>query len=74
VERTLRTMIGDTALLDRVRRDADQVVLCRCGAAGRVSHAAVTGPDGSECYVRSSFTCTWQRPGPHEPLLAPRGV
>ena len=63
---------GDAEVLDRVRRDADRVVLCRCGGAGRVQHVAVEGPDGSEYYVRGAFTCTWNRPGPHEPLLPPR--
>jgi hypothetical protein len=67
-------MTGDTALLDSIGRDADRVVLCRCGGFGRVTHEAVTGPDGTERYVRSGFTCTWQRPGPHEPRLAPREV
>jgi hypothetical protein len=63
---------GDLEVLDRVRRDADRVVLCRCGGAGRVQHVAVEGPDGQEYYVRGEFTCTWNRPGPHEPLLPPR--
>jgi len=63
---------GDAEVLDRVRRDADRVVLCRCGGAGRVQHVAVEGPDGTEMYVRGEFTCTWNRPGPHEPLLPPR--
>ena len=67
-------MTGDAALLDRVGRDADRVVLCRCGGAGRVTHSAVPGPDGAERYVRTGFTCAWQRPGPHEPLLPPRGA
>ena len=66
-------MTGDTALLDPVARDADRVVLCRCGGFGRVTHVAVNGPGEPERYVRSTFTCTWERPGPHEPLLAPRG-
>jgi hypothetical protein len=69
---TLRAMTGDTAELDRVARDADRVVLCRCGGFGRVHHVAVNHPGEPERYVRSGFTCTWQRPGPHEPLLAPR--
>jgi hypothetical protein len=63
---------GDSVVLDRVRRDADRVVLCRCGGAGRVQHVAVDGPDGQEYYVRGEFTCGWNRPGPHEPLLPPR--
>ena len=63
---------GDSVVLDRVRRGADRVVLCRCGGAGRVQHVAVEGPDGQEYYVRGEFTCTWNRPGPHEPLLPPR--
>ena len=63
---------GDSVVLDRVRRDADRVVLCRCGGAGRVQHVAVEGPDGQEYYVRGEFTCSWNRPGPHEPLLPPR--
>jgi hypothetical protein len=65
-------MTGDSVVLDRVRRDADRVVLCRCGGAGRLQHVAVEGPDGTEYYVRGAFTCTWNRPGPHEPLLPPR--
>ena len=63
---------GDAEVLDRVRRDADRVVLCRCGGAGRVQHVAVNGPDDTEGYVRAEFTCSWDRPGPHEPLLPPR--
>ena len=63
---------GDLEVLDRVRRDADRVVLCRCGGAGRVQHVAVEGADGQEYYVRGQFSCTWNRPGPHEPLLPPR--
>ena len=65
-------MNGDTEVLDRARRDADRIVLCRCGGAGRVVHAAVNAPGEPEAYVRSTFTCTWDRPGPHEPLLPPR--
>ena len=66
----LRPVTGDVVVLDRARRDADRVVLCRCGGAGRVIHEQVPGdPDH---YVRAGFTCTWDRPGPHEPLLAPR--
>ena len=65
-------MTGDAEVLDRVQRDADRVVLCRCGGAGRVLHEVVSSPGEPERYVRSSFTCTWNRPGPHEPLLRPR--
>jgi hypothetical protein len=72
VGRTLPAMTGDTAQLDRIHADADRVVLCRCGGSGRVTHVAVSGPGEPERYVRSTFTCTWERPGPHEPLLAPR--
>jgi hypothetical protein len=71
-ESTLRAMTGDTTVLDRVRRDADRVVLCRCGGFGRVQHVAVNKSDEPERYVRSGFSCTWDRPGPHEPLLPPR--
>ena len=67
-------MMGDTARLDRSARDADRVVLCRCGGFGRVVHVSVTAPGEPERFVRSAFTCTWNHPGPHEPLLAPRGV
>jgi hypothetical protein len=63
-------MTGDAEVLDRVERDADRVVLCRCGGAGRVVHAPVEGDP--EHYVRATFTCTWDRSGPHEPLLPPR--
>jgi hypothetical protein len=63
---------GDAEVLDQVRRDADRVVLCRCGGAGRVQHVAVNRPGDSEGYVRAEFSCTWNRPGPHEPLLPPR--
>jgi hypothetical protein len=63
---------GDAVVLDRIRRDADRVVLCRCGGAGRVQHVPVGGPGEPEQYVRAEFTCTWDRPGPHEPLLPPR--
>jgi hypothetical protein len=63
---------GDTEVLDRVRADADRVVLCCCGGVGRVVHAAVNRPGEPEAYVRATFTCTWDRPGPHEPLLPPR--
>lgn len=65
-------MIGDTVVLDRIRRDADRVVLCRCGGAGRVVHVSLPGAGGNESFVRSTFTCNWDRPGPHEPLLPPR--
>ena len=65
-------MIGDAEVLDRVQRDADRVVLCRCGGAGRVVHTAVNAPGEPESYVRATFTCTWGRPGPHEPKLPPR--
>jgi hypothetical protein len=65
-------VIGDAEMLDRVQRDADRVVLCRCGGVGRVIHAPVNGPGEPESYVRATFTCTWDRPGPHEPRLPPR--
>lgn len=65
-------MTGDTAVLDRTRADADRVVLCRCGGFGRVAHRAINQPGEPERFVRSSFTCTWDRPGPHEPLLMPQ--
>jgi hypothetical protein len=65
-------MTGDAEVLDRVARDADRVVLCCCGGAGRVYHVAVNGPGDTEGYVRAEFTCTWDRPGPHGPLLPPR--
>jgi hypothetical protein len=64
-------MIGDAEVLDRFGADADRVVLCRCGGFGRLDHAMVTPPGQPERYVRSAFTCTWDRPGPHEPLLPP---
>ena len=57
-------VIGDADVLDRAQRDADRVVLCRCGGAGRVVHVSVNGPGELETYVRSTFTCTWDRPGP----------
>jgi hypothetical protein len=69
---TLPSVTGDAVVLDQVERDADRVVLCRCGGAGRVVHASVSGPGEPERFVRSTFTCTWDRPGPHEPLLPPR--
>jgi hypothetical protein len=61
----------DAEVLDEVERDADRVVLCRCGGAGRVVHVSVSAPGEPERYVRSTFTCSWDRPGPHEPLLPP---
>jgi hypothetical protein len=64
-------MTGDSAVLDRVARDADRVVLCRCGGIGRITHVAVNAPGEPERFVRGSFTCAWDRPGPHEPLLPP---
>ena len=67
-------MTGDTAVLNRVERDADRVVLCQCGGIGRVQHVAVNAPGEPERFVRSGFTCTWPRPGPHEPLLEPSAV
>jgi hypothetical protein len=63
---------GDSVVLDRVRADADRIVFCRCGGAGRVVHELVSGPGEPERFVRSTFTCTWDRSGPHEPLLPPR--
>lgn len=71
-ERDRAAVIGDTETLDRIHRDADRVVLCRCGGAGRVVHAPVHGPGEPEEYVRAAFVCTWDRPGPHEPILPPR--
>lgn len=65
-------VIGDAEVLDPAQRDADRVVLCRCGGAGRVVHAPVHRPGEPETYVRATFTCTWDRSGPHEPLLPPR--
>jgi len=65
-------VIGDAELLDPAHRDADRVVLCRCGGVGRVVHASVHAPGEPEAYVRATFTCTWDRPGPHEPRLPPR--
>lgn len=70
--RTLRAMTGDSAVLDQTRAKADRVALCRCGGFGRVSHKAINQPGEPDRYVRSGFTCTWDRPGPHEPLLEPR--
>jgi hypothetical protein len=67
-------MTGDTALLDRSTKDADRVVLCRCGGFGRVTHVPVSAPGEPERFVRSEFACSWNRPGPHDPLLSPRGV
>jgi hypothetical protein len=67
-------MNGDSAVLTRVERDADRVVLCRCGGFGQVVHVAVNAPGEAERYLRGSFTCTWVRPGPHEPLLPPRAA
>ena len=69
---SLPPVTGDTVVLDDAGRDADRVVLCRCGGAGRVVHTAVGPPGAPEGYVRATFTCTWDRPGPHEPLLPPR--
>jgi hypothetical protein len=37
-----------------------------------VVHVPVNQPGEPETYVRSTFTCTWDRPGPHEPRLPPR--
>jgi hypothetical protein len=71
---TLRRMTGDTTVLDPIRRDADRVVLCRCGGFGRIEHKAVHVPGEPEGYIRSGFTCSWPRPGPHEPLLPPRSA
>jgi hypothetical protein len=67
-------MGGDTAVLNRIERDADRVVLCRCGGFGRVEHVAVNAPGEPERYLRGSFMCTWQRTGPHEPLLPPHAA
>ena len=67
-------MTGETTVLDKAGRDADRVVLCRCGGAGRVEHRAVNLPGEPARFVRSAFICTWIRPGPHEPLLPPRAV
>jgi hypothetical protein len=64
-------MIGDTEALDRITADADRVVLCRCGGFGRLEHVLVNLPGEPERYVRGAFTCNWNRPGPHEPLLPP---
>jgi hypothetical protein len=63
---------ADAEVLDGAQRDADRVVLCRCGGFGRVHHVAVNRPGEPESYVRAGFTCTWDRPGPHEPRLPPR--
>ena len=65
-------MTGGSEVLDRVHRDADRVVLCRCGGAGRVVHELISDPGEPERFVRSTFTCGWNRPGPHEPRLPPR--
>ena len=70
--RSLPGMTGDAAVLDRAHADADRVVLCRCGGSGRVVHTAINRPGEPELFVRSSFACSWDRPGPHEPLLPPR--
>jgi hypothetical protein len=67
-------MTGETTVLDQAGRDADRVVLCRCGGIGRVEHRAVNLPGEPGRFVRSTFTCTWQRSGPHEPLLPPRAA
>jgi hypothetical protein len=66
-------MTGDTEVLDGVRRDADRVLLCRCGGVGRMRHVPVS-PEDPDHYVRADFVCTWDRPGPHDPLLPPRHV
>jgi hypothetical protein len=65
-------MTGDTMVLSRQERDADRVVLCRCGGFGRIEHVAVNLPGEPDRFVRKAFFCSWRRPGPHEPLLAPR--
>jgi hypothetical protein len=49
-------MAGDTALLDRVARDADRVVPCRCGGFGRMTHDALNEPGEPERYARRRFT------------------
>ena len=63
--------LGAGPELDAAGRDADRVVLCRCGGFGRAHHARVDRPGQAPVYVRSGFTCTWDRPGPHGPRLAP---
>ncbi len=65
--------LDEVEVLDAVRKDADRVVLCRCGGFGRVHHVPVQRLGLAEGYVRGSFTCTWDRPGPHAPLLPPGG-
>ena len=65
-------MIGDAIVLDPDSRDADRVVLCRCGGFGRIHHRPVNRLGEPEAFVRSGFSCTWNRPGAHGPLLPPR--
>ena len=71
-QQSTREASRGAVVLDRAGRDADRVVLCQCGGFGRVEHIAVNAPGEPERYVRGTFTCTWHRPGPHEPLLPPR--
>ena len=67
-------MTGDTAVLDRTRADAGP------GRSVSVRGLRPRGPHDDQPageparFVRSSFTCSWERPGPHEPLLPPRGA
>ena len=68
-----RPQRGDVEVLDAARRDADRVVLCRCGGFGRVHHEPLLRSGSAEGYVRIGFTCSWDRPGPHGPLLPPGG-
>ena len=51
-------MTGETTVLDKAGRDADRVVLCRCGGAGRVEHRAVNLPGEPARFVRSAFVCS----------------